>query len=209
MSQHAPSYYAATAHRQDARPPLAGTERADVCIIGAGFTGISAALELAERGFSVIVLEDQRTGFGASGRNGGQMVNGYSRGLDVITKRYGEAAGRQIGAMAMQGGQIIRERAAKYNIACDLRPGNMFTAITAKQMRGLEHHVKIWNQHGYTDFELLDRPGLAPHVQRTATPAASSTIKAATCTRSTWSRAKPPPPRPSAPAFSRTRASPR
>ncbi len=165
MSQHAPSYYAATAHRQDARPPLAGTERADVCIIGAGFTGISAALELAERGFSVIVLEDQRTGFGASGRNGGQMVNGYSRGLDVITKRYGEAAGRQIGAMAMQGGQIIRERAAKYNIACDLRPGNMFTAITAKQMRGLEHHVKIWNQHGYTDFELLDRPGLAPHVQ--------------------------------------------
>jgi gamma-glutamylputrescine oxidase len=165
MSQHAPSYYAATAHKQDARRPLRGRESADVCIIGAGFTGISAALELAERGLSVIVLEDVRVGFGASGRNGGQIVNGYSRDLDVITKRYGETAGRQIGAMAMQGGQIIRERVAKYAIACDLRPGNMFTAFTAKQMRGLEHHVKIWNQHGYTDFELLDRAGLAPHVK--------------------------------------------
>ena len=163
-SPHAPSYYAATAHRQDARAPLAGAERADVCIIGAGFTGISAALELAERGFSVIVLEDMRVGFGASGRNGGQMVNGYSRDLDVIAKRYGETAGRQIAAMAMQGGQIIRARVAKYAISCDLTPGNMFTALTAKQMRGLEHHVKIWNQHGYTDFELLDRAGLARHV---------------------------------------------
>src|SRR5690606_25820279 len=76
---HAPSYYAATANDRRLRPRLEGEVTADVCIIGAGFTGISAGLALAERGFSVVVLEAERIGFGASGRNGGQIVNGYSR----------------------------------------------------------------------------------------------------------------------------------
>ena len=165
MSAHVRSYYAASAHKQDTRPALAGREQADACIIGGGFSGISAALELSERGFSVILLEAVRVGFGASGRNGGQLLNGYSRDLDVIAARYGEDAGRAIGAMAMQGGQIIRERVTKYNIACDLLPGSMFTAFTPKQMRGLERHIKIWNRYGYHDFEMLDRAGLAPHVK--------------------------------------------
>ena len=165
MSEHTKSYYAATAHRQDARPALSGTERADVCIIGAGFTGISAALELVERGFSVIVLEAVRVGFGASGRNGGQIVNGYSRDLDVVSARYGVDAGRVIGAMALEGGNIIRERVAKYNIACDLVPGGLFAAFTAKQMKGLEHHKKIWAEHGHTQLELADARQLRQHVR--------------------------------------------
>lgn len=165
MSEHTKSYYAATAHRQDARPALSGTERADVCIIGAGFTGISAALELVERGFSVIVLEAVRVGFGASGRNGGQIVNGYSRDLDVVSARYGVDAGRAIGAMALEGGNIIRERVAKYNIACDLVPGGLFAAFTAKQMKGLEHHKKIWAEHGHTQLELADARQLRQHVR--------------------------------------------
>ena len=164
MVEHAASYYAATANRKDTRPPLAGTQAADVCIVGAGFTGISAALELLERGFSVVVLEAARVGWGASGRNGGQIVNGYSRDLDVISERYGAAAGRAIGAMAMEGGDIIRSRVKKYDIACDLVDGGLFVALTAKQMRGLEHHKKIWAEHGYQAFDLLDKPGLAPHV---------------------------------------------
>ncbi|MDE8347076.1 MAG: FAD-binding oxidoreductase, partial [Acidocella sp.] len=143
MSGHTPSYYAASAHKQDARPALVGMERADVCVIGGGYSGISAALTLVERGFSVIVLEAVRVGFGASGRNGGQIVNGYSRDLDVITKRYGEDAGRQIGAMALEGGNIIRERVAKYAIDCDLKPGGLLAAITTKQIRGLEHHKRV------------------------------------------------------------------
>lgn len=163
-AEHVSSYYAATAHKKDARPSLQGAAQADICIVGAGFTGISAALELAERGFSVIVLEAMRVGWGASGRNGGQIVNGYSRDLDVISKRYGEAAGRAIGAMALEGGDIIRQRVAKYGIACDLAEGGLFVALKQKQLRGLEHHKQIWAAHGHHDFTLLDKPGLAPHV---------------------------------------------
>jgi gamma-glutamylputrescine oxidase len=165
MNGHTDSYYAATAHRGSARPALAGAATADICIIGAGFTGISAALEFSTRGFSVIVLEAVRVGFGASGRNGGQIVNGYSRDLDVIAARYGASAGSAIGAMAMEGGDIIRERVAKHAIDCALVPGGLFAAITQKQMRELEHHRKVWAGYGYHTLDLVDRAGLARHVQ--------------------------------------------
>jgi gamma-glutamylputrescine oxidase len=161
---HAPSYYAATANRQDARPALTGTQTADVCIIGAGFTGISAAIELAGRGMSVIVLEAVRVGFGASGRNGGQIVNGYSRDLDVIAKRYGQAAGQAIGGMALEGGNIIRERVDKFKIDCNLVNGGLFTAFTEKQMAGLRHHRDVWASFGHHSMEMVDRAGLAKHV---------------------------------------------
>jgi gamma-glutamylputrescine oxidase len=163
-SGHVASYYAATAHRQDARPALHGAEQADICIIGAGYTGISAALELAERGFSVIVLEAVRVGFGASGRNGGQIVNGYSRPLDVIAARYGALAGRAISSMALEGAKIIRERVAKYAIACDLVQGGLLAALSPKQMQWLEQEQHVWATHGHPGLELLDRAGLAPHV---------------------------------------------
>jgi gamma-glutamylputrescine oxidase len=163
-ANHAPSYYAATAHRQDARPALAGEQAADVCIIGAGFTGISAALELAERGISAIVLEAVRVGFGASGRNGGQIVNGYSRDLDVITKRYGAAPGKAIGAMALEGGAIIRARVQKYKIDCNLVDGGLFVAFTEKQMAGLRHHRDVWAQYGHPGMAMIDRASLAKHV---------------------------------------------
>ena len=164
VTAHAPSYYAATANASPDRPPLQGETRADVCIIGAGFTGISAGLELAERGASVVVLEAARVGWGASGRNGGQIVNGYSRELDVIGRRYGTAAAEALGGMALEGGDIIRARVATYGIDCALLPGGVITAFTARQMRGLEHAARVWAQHGHTTLRLVDRAGLAPIV---------------------------------------------
>jgi gamma-glutamylputrescine oxidase len=161
---HAPSYYAATANASPERPALAGETRADVCIVGAGFTGISAGLELAERGASVVVLEAARVGWGASGRNGGQIVNGYSRELDVIGRRYGPAAEAALGGMALEGGQIIRDRVAKYAIGCALTPIGALTALTTRQMRGLEHAARVWARHGHTGMQLVDRAGLAPYV---------------------------------------------
>ncbi len=157
---HAPSYYAATALASPNRPPLTGEVVADVCVVGAGFTGISAALHLAERGLKVVVLEAARVGFGASGRNGGQIVNGYSRDLDTIRERYGVDAERALGAMALEGGAIIRERVKTYDIACDLMDGGFLAAFTHKQIRNLEHEKRTWERHGHTGLEIVDPSGL-------------------------------------------------
>ncbi len=164
MAEHAPSYYAATANPSPPRPPLQGDVTADVCIIGAGFTGVSAALELAERGLGVVVLEAARVGWGASGRNGGQIVNGYSRGLDVIERRYGPEAAQRLGEMALEGGQIIRDRAAKYAIDCALVPGGAMVALNVRQLRALAHEQQVWAQHGHAGMVLLDRESLKPYV---------------------------------------------
>ena len=160
MTEHAPSYYAATANASPSRPPLQGDITADVCIVGAGFTGISAALELAERGIAVVVLEAARVGWGASGRNGGQIVNGYSRGLDVIERRYGREAARRLGEMALEGGQIIRDRVAKYAIDCALVPGGVMVALNVRQLRSLAHEQQVWAEHGHPGMVLLDRESL-------------------------------------------------
>ena len=161
---HAPSWYAATARDRRIRPPLSGEAEADVCVIGAGFTGMSAALELAERGFRVVVLEAERIGFGASGRNGGQIVNGYSRDLDEIAWRYGADKARALGAMALEGGRIIRDRVARYDIDCDLRQGNFFAAFSDRQMRELAAAVATWQRHGHDGLEMVGRDGIGRYI---------------------------------------------
>ena len=153
---HAPSYYAATAAPIAQREPLRGHVDADVCIVGAGYTGLSTALHLAEAGFRVVVLETARVGWGASGRNGGQIVQSYSRDLDVIEQRYGSHQANALGEMAFDGARIIRERVARYGIDCDLKNGGLFAALTDKQARHLEAHKLLWERHGHRDLELLD-----------------------------------------------------
>ena len=136
-----PTYYEATANDRRLRAPLFGQTTADVCVIGGGFTGISAALALAERNLDVVVLEAERIGFGASGRNGGQIVNGYSRDLSVIERRYGMEKARALGAMSLEGGSIIRSRVKKYGIDCDLAAGNFLAALNQRQMGELEQTI--------------------------------------------------------------------
>lgn len=165
MINHAASYYAATANSSAPRPSLSGTVEADVCVIGAGYTGLSTALHLAERGYKVVVLEAAKIGWGASGRNGGQIVNGYSRDLENIEWRYGKAAAEALGAMSLEGASIIRERIKTYNIACDYRPTNVFAAFTAKQMRELKHMSTHWASRGHDGLEMLDKEGLRKHVK--------------------------------------------
>jgi len=162
--EHVASYYAATAHETPMRPKLEAVIQADVCVIGAGFTGVSTALHLAEKGYDVVIVEGSCVGWGASGRNGGQIVNGYSRDVGVIEKRYGPEAAVALGGMSLEGGDIIRERIEKYAIACDYRPNNVFAAFTAKQMRGLETLQKNWRRHGHDGLEMLDREQLKAHV---------------------------------------------
>ena len=150
------SYYAASANPVPQRPALQGETETDVCIIGAGYTGLSTALFLLENGFKVSIVEAAKVGFGASGRNGGQIVNSYSRDIDVIEHTVGPKQAQLLGQMAFEGGRIIRERIAKYDIQCDLKDGGVFAALTSKQMGHLESQKKLWERYGHTQLELMD-----------------------------------------------------
>jgi gamma-glutamylputrescine oxidase len=150
------SYYAASANPVPARPELNGEVETDVCIVGAGYTGLSTAIALLESGFKVVIVEAAKVGFGASGRNGGQIVNSYSRDIDVIERSVGPDQAKLLGDMAFEGGRIIRERIAKYNIQCDLKDGGVFAANTPKHMKHLESQKKLWERYGHTQLELLD-----------------------------------------------------
>lgn len=155
-AEHVASYYAATANPSPERPALEGDIECEVCVVGAGFTGISSALHLAEQGHDVVVLEAARVGFGASGRNGGQIVNSYSRDMDVIEAKYGTDTARALGDMAFEGNRIIRERIRQYAIACDLKNGNLFAACNRKQLEGLREHKALWERFGNHELELLE-----------------------------------------------------
>ena len=154
------SYYAHSAIAAAERAPLQGETETDVCVIGAGYTGLSTALFLLESGFRVVVLEAAKVGFGASGRNGGQIVNSYSRDIDVIERSTSPQAARLLGEMAFEGGRIIRERIARYRIACDLKDGGVFAALTDKQMQHLEAQKRLWERYGHDQLELLDRSAI-------------------------------------------------
>ncbi|RRJ85301.1 NAD(P)/FAD-dependent oxidoreductase [Aestuariirhabdus litorea] len=161
---HTGSYYAASANDTRQRPSLNGELNADICVIGAGYTGLSSALHLAESGFKVVVLEASRIGFGASGRNGGQIVNSYSRDIDFIERHYGTEAGAQLGKMAFEGGRIMRRIISQYGIACDLKAGGIFAACNPKQLRELEAKKRLWEAHGHQELELLDADSIQQHV---------------------------------------------
>lgn len=154
------SYYAASANPSPPRPPFAGEAAPEVCIVGAGFTGLSAAIELAERGHEVVVLDARRVGWGASGRNGGQIVNGLSADLEAIERRCGALG---VGPVR-EGAALIRDRVARYAIACDLKDGSLFGAMTERQMRELEHRQAMWRRLGIDTFRLLDRAGVREQV---------------------------------------------
>ena len=154
------SWYAASANPSPERPALSESVETDVCIIGAGYTGLSAALFLLEQGFRVVVLEAAKVGFGASGRNGGQIVNSYSRDIDTVERSTTPDAARLIGAMAFEGGRIIRERVARYGIDCDLKNGGVFAAFNTKQMQHLEAQKALWERYGYDQLEILDHTGI-------------------------------------------------
>ncbi|MCW1874171.1 FAD-binding oxidoreductase [Erwinia sp. INIA-01] len=154
---HVNSYYAATANPHEAWPQLKEGIQCDVCIIGGGFTGLSSALFLTEAGYDVVVLEAAQVGFGASGRNGGQVVNSYSRDVDVIEQRYGSESAKLLGSMMFEGAAIIRDRIDRYAIDCDYRPGGVFAALTPRQMQHLDAQSERWRRYGNHQLKLMDR----------------------------------------------------
>jgi gamma-glutamylputrescine oxidase len=131
---HTGSYYAASVGDITNFPPLRGEQHADICIIGAGFTGISSALHLVERGYNVHVIEANRVGWGASGRNGGQIIGGIS-GEKPIAKSLGKDADVVFKDLRWAGHNIIRERVQEYGIDCDLKFGYLDVAIKKRHLR--------------------------------------------------------------------------
>lgn len=158
--EHVQSYYAATANPHAPWPQLMDDIQCDVCIIGGGFTGLSSALYLTEAGYDVVVLEAARVGFGASGRNGGQIVNSYSRDVDVIERRYGKESAQLLGSMMFEGAAVIRDRIDRYAISCDYRPGGIFAALNKRQFAHLKQQQQRWQLYGNHQLELLDELGI-------------------------------------------------
>ncbi len=131
------SYYAATAVPGGAWPALAGDVDCDVAVVGGGLAGVSAALELAERGWSVRLLEAQTIGFGASGRNGGQAIHGLACDPATIEQQLGLDDARRVWAMSIEALDLIRERIRRHGIGCDWRDGWLGVATSARKARAL------------------------------------------------------------------------
>jgi gamma-glutamylputrescine oxidase len=155
----AKSYFAPTANPFASAPKLEGEYSADVCVIGGGFTGLSAALHAAERGYSVILLEAGRIGWGASGRNGGQMIPGLRKGAAELVRTFGKARARTIFDLALEARGVVLDRIAKHNIACDLRiNGHLTAAAKPADLRWMEEEVAaLADVMDYPHARMLDR----------------------------------------------------
>lgn len=163
--EYIPSYYFDSRNQDFQLPALSQIEQADVCVIGAGFFGLSAALELAEKGKKVIVLEGARVGFGASGRSGGQAINGFEEGIDEYIKQVGFDKAYKLWKMSLEAIDIIDERIAKYGIQCDWKKGYATLALNDRRMDDLIEMEKASHENfGYQNMQLWDKAQLKRHL---------------------------------------------
>jgi gamma-glutamylputrescine oxidase len=158
MQQHADSYYAASANLALSYPPLEESLEVDVCIVGAGITGASAALALAERGYKVAVLEGRLAGWGASGRSGGQMIFGYACDQAKLTRLVGMEASRALWDISLEAMTLMRRRIREHAIDCDLADGHLHAAVKPRHMTELEGWAReLRRDFGYDPLELWSR----------------------------------------------------
>jgi glycine/D-amino acid oxidase-like deaminating enzyme len=154
------SLWTATATRVPDYPPLSGAQRAEVAIVGAGFTGLSAALHLAEQGADVVLLDAQQPGWGASGRNGGQINPGFKDGPSGILKKFGAEHGARMIELAGNAADLVFDLCARHEIDCAaIRPGWIRAAHSAAGLRDLEGLARDWQARG-VPFEVLDRDAI-------------------------------------------------
>ncbi len=159
---HAPSLYAATADPSLSFPPLAGSTKANVVIVGGGYTGLAAALALAEAGVDVVVIEANRVGWGASGRNGGQLHSGQRRDQDWLEAHLGRDEARRLWTLAEEAKAFTKDLIAKNAIACEWRDGLIETVHKARLVAGEIAYVdKLKRDYGYEPVEWLGRDALA------------------------------------------------
>ena len=160
LAQH--SYYAATVPRPDQAPALQGDLDCDVAIVGGGLAGLSAAIELADRGFDVALLEARQIGWGASGRNGGQALAGLACEQEAIEAQLGLDEARRVWTMTIEALTLIRERCERFDIDCDWRAGYLSLADSARKARDLQAwQARMQSLYGH-DTEWIS-PAQLPH----------------------------------------------
>jgi gamma-glutamylputrescine oxidase len=160
-ARHIDSYYAATAHATDGYPALAGDVDCDVCVIGGGIAGASSALHLAERGYRVVLLEQHRIGWGASGRSGAQALFGFASGHDKLVRYLGAGDAQKLFDVTVEGIDLIRELIKKYAIDCDWRSGQLHAAIKPRQHDELRGWVDELTALGYRSTRFVERAELS------------------------------------------------
>ncbi|WP_085745606.1 FAD-binding oxidoreductase [Pseudomonas sp. R45(2017)] len=158
--EHAHSYYAASARASTPYPELAGDLIADVCVIGGGFTGLNTAIELAQRGLSVILLEARRIGWGASGRNGGQLIRGIGHDVEGFSRHVGAEGVRYLHRAGIDSVELVRQRISDNAIECDLRWGFCELANTPAQFDAFKAEQDSLAQLGYRHETRLVAPEL-------------------------------------------------
>lgn len=157
----------------DPAQPLKGDVRTDVCVIGAGVTGCSTALHLAERGYRVVLLEALSVGHGASGRSGGQILPGLGTGMGTIEKALGLAAARDIWAMSREAVALTAELIVRHEIPCDLAWGYLHAAVKPRHVKELRQWQEgMARDYGYEGLEWREGESLRQHVVTDAYPAA-------------------------------------
>lgn len=155
---HIDSYYSATAHPAPQDPVLSGDLSADVCVVGGGIAGLSTALHLAERGYRVVLLEAHRSGWGASGRSGGQAIFGYACGQQKLIDQLGPADARRLWDFSLEALDLLQERVTRHNIDCDLHWGQLHAAIKPRQETELKEWLReLHDEYGYHSMRWMGR----------------------------------------------------
>ena len=149
------------------------------------FTGLSAALHLAERGFDVAVVEANTVGWGASGRNGGQAIVGLSSGMVAAERLLGESWARRVWELTLDATRLQRQTIARFDIACDYRPGYVYAAARPRHMAEIDEELALLQRWGYEGAERLDADGIA------RTPQPWSTQRSENAEH--WLSRRPPP----------------
>ncbi|WP_170560812.1 NAD(P)/FAD-dependent oxidoreductase [Ruegeria atlantica] len=156
-AEYPASWYAATANPIDRFPALTSDGKADVCIVGGGYTGLSAALHLAEAGFDVVLLEAHRVGFGASGRNGGQLGSAQRMDQEDLERLVGNDDAAKLWDLAEDAKDLVKSLIAKHQIDCDLKPGVAVLGLSSGEQQELHDHAEhLSDRYNYDQIEVLN-----------------------------------------------------
>ena len=165
---HVKSYYAATANQKLSFDQFSSNIRTQVCVIGGGFTGLNTAINLAKKDHDVVLIESEKIGWGASGRNGGQLISGFSFS-DHFEDKGIESDIQHMWQLGAKSADLVRKRITEFSIDCDLKDGFIDVATNKKHMDELINRASDWKQSGYHhDLELVDEIDVRKYVNSDA-----------------------------------------